>query len=325
MATRPSSEDSPAVELSAVIVGAAHGEPQVLVVRSGKSGLDALPSGPLESAHHTLEAGLRSWVERQTSQPLGYVEQLYTFGDRDRTAVHAGSRRPLSIGYLALARELKPGGDSGTAWRSWYQYFPWEDWRGGKPAMLAQVEVQLRRWTSGATGAERRARQERARAAFALGGGPWSEERTLERYELLYETGLAPEAQRDRRRSPLARESPVKGLSMFSDHRRMLATAIARLRGKIKYRPVAFELMPATFTFLQLQRAVEGLSGLRLHKPNFRRLVEAQGLIEETGQVASERAGRPARLLRYRREMLERPVQGAGLPVAKAATRRGKR
>lgn len=319
MATRPSAEDSPAVELSAVIVGAEHGEPQVLVVRQ-KSGLDALPSGPLESAHRTLEAGLRSWVERQTALTLGYVEQLYTFGDRDRAGVHGGGRRPLSIGYLALAREVKPGDAEDTAWRSWYQYFPWEDRRGGKPAMLAEVETQLKRWILAAKGADKRRREERARTAFAIGGTPWSEERTLERYELLYELGLIPEEQRDRGRALAA--SPVEGVSMFSDHRRMLATAITRLRGKIKYRPVVFELMPPTFTFLQLQRTVEGLSGLRLHKPNFRRVVESQGLVEETGEVAAETSGRPARLLRYKREFA-RPVE-VRLPVARVAKRRKK-
>jgi hypothetical protein len=315
MPNRVSNEDSPAVELSAVIVGAAHGEPQVLVVCPKSSDLEALPSGPLESTHRTLEAGLRSWVEQQTSQPLGYVEQLYTFGDRDRTGVLAKSPRPLSIGYLALARELRESSDGSTAWRSWYRYFPWEDWRTGKPAVLAKVEAELKRWIAGSA-PERRTREERARAAFALGGGTWSEERALERYELLYEMGLVEEALRDRKRSG---EPPLPGQGMFSDHRRMLATAIARLRGKIKYRPVVFELMPPTFTFLQLQRTVEGLSGLTLHKPNFRRVVESQGLVEETGEVASEGTGRPARLLRYRRELIDRPVQR--LPVARPVRR----
>jgi ADP-ribose pyrophosphatase YjhB (NUDIX family) len=215
MASRNASEESPAVELSAVIVGSARGEPQVLVVRPAGSTLDALPSGPLESAHRTLEAGLRSWVERQTSQPLGYVEQLYTFGDRDRASVYAEHRRPLSIGYLALARELKSASGGDTAWRSWYRYFPWEDWRGGKPAMLAPIETELRRWISSATGLERKIRDERARTTFALGGAAWSEERTLERYELLYQVGLAPEASRAtaRPRRPAPRGWKAKACS----------------------------------------------------------------------------------------------------------------
>jgi hypothetical protein len=101
---------------------------------------------------------------------------------------------------------------------------------------------------------------------------------------------------------------------MAADHRRILATAIGRLRGKIKYRPVVFELMPPAFTLLQLQRTVEALSGVRLHKQNFRRLVEQQGLVEETGGISAATGGRPARLVRFRREvLLERPAPGLRL------------
>ena len=79
---------------------------------------------------------------------------------------------------------------------------------------------------------------------------------------------------------------------MMFDHRRILATAIARLRGKMKYRPVVFELMAPQFTLLELQRTVEAISGVRLHKQNFRRLMADQGLVEGTGKW---RAGaRPA-------------------------------
>jgi len=59
---------------------------------------------------------------------------------------------------------------------------------------------------------------------------------------------------------------------MALDHRRLLATALGRLRGKLKYRPVVFELLPTTFSLLRLQRVVEALAGVRLHKQNFRRL-----------------------------------------------------
>ena len=98
---------------------------------------------------------------------------------------------------------------------------------------------------------------------------------------------------------------------MALDYRRILATAIGRLRGKIKYRPVVFELLPPTFTLLQLQRTVEALAGLCLHKSNFRRLVESQGLVEETGETSVETGGRPARLVQFRRDvLLERPAPG---------------
>ena len=101
----------------------------------------------------------------------------------------------------------------------------------------------------------------------------------LQRYELLYEAGLIEEA---RRRSG-ASDGPTLGAAMIGDHRRILATGMARVRAKIKYNPVVFELMPPAFTLLQLQRCVEAIAGLNVHKPNFRRLIEQQQLVEETG------------------------------------------
>jgi hypothetical protein len=155
--------------------------------------------------------------------------------------------------------------------------------------------------------------------SFGYAGVPWNDERVLERYELLYEAGLVPEAHRD---NATVWAKPVEVISgadaMVADHRRILATAIARLRGKIKYRPVVFELMPPEFTLSRLQRTVEALAGLRLHAPNFRRLVENQGLVEETGAVSAETGGRPARLVRFRREVLvERPAPGVRLPLSR--------
>ena len=65
------------------------------------------------------------------------------------------------------------------------------------------------------------------------------------------------------------------------------------------------------FTLLELQRTVEAISGIRLHKQNFRRLVEDQGLVEGTGRRAAIARGRPAELFRFRREVLrERPAPG---------------
>jgi hypothetical protein len=309
-----------AIRLSAVIVSATIGEPRVLTVRIGRDSAEALPSGPLEVEHRTLEIGLRAWVERQTSQKLGYVEQLYTFGDRDR--IETGETRPsraLTVAYLALVREARPGGAVEAVWQSWYRHFPWEDWRDGKPMALAPLEQRLGRWAdSPASDAERRLRAERLGLAFAAS---WNEELALERYELLYEAGLIDEARRGPGTLLRRDEAPVSGVPLAADHRRILATAIGRLRGKIKYRPVVFELMPPSFTLLQLQRTVEALSGVRLHKQNFRRLVEQQGLVEETGGISVATGGRPARLVRFRREvLLERPAPGLRLrPTRRAA------
>jgi len=307
-----------AVRLSAVIVTATVAEPRVLTVRIGRGPTEALPSGPLEVEHRTLEVGLRAWVERQTAQRLGYVEQLYTFGDRDRVE-EARAGRALTVAYLALVREARPGGAAEAVWQSWYRYFPWEDWRSGRPAALAPLEERLCLW-AGQAGSEtqRRLREERLGLAF---GDSWNEELVLERYELLYEAGLIREAWRDMRRPAPPVGGLASGVPMAADHRRVLATAIGRLRGKIKYRPVVFELMPPAFTLLQLQCTVEALSGVRLHKQNFRRLVEHQGLVEETGGISAETGGRPARLVRFRREVvLERPAPGLRLRAARRVT-----
>ena len=135
----------------------------------------------------------------------------------------------------------------------------------------------------------------------------------LQRYELLYEAGLAPEA------GGGSKGELVPGQAMQFDHRRILATGIARLRAKIKYRPVVFELMPPSFTLLHLQRTVEAIAGRPIHKQNFRRLVEQQALVEDTGEVASDTGGRPAKLFRFRREVLaERAVAGTQLALTRA-------
>ncbi|HEY5209473.1 MAG TPA: hypothetical protein VIJ42_08530 [Stellaceae bacterium] len=300
-----------AIGLAAAIIAATGEEPRLLVVRT-PNGTDALPSGPLEARHRTLEAGLRNWVERQTNQALGYVEQLYTFGDRDRRETDgAGADRALSVAYLALVRAARPAGAADAAWQSWYRYFPWEDWRGRPPTAIAAIEPRLRHWA--ARGG--RLHEERLRVSFGLDGARWNEERVLERYELLYEAGLVPERGRAQGEGA-GLPGSVTGMPMAADHRRVLATAIGRLRGKIKYRPVVFELMPPTFTLSELQRVVEALSGVRLHKQNFRRLVEQQGLVEEAGETRAETGGRPARLMRYRREVLvERLAPGVRLPA----------
>ncbi len=312
------------VGLNAVIVAVTEERPRVLTVRRAAEGpgteaAPALPFGPLDpDAHRTLELGLRSWVRQQTGLELGYVEQLYTFGDRDRDpGGRGGERRLLSIGYLALVRESQLEGSSLAGWRDVYDLFPWEDWRRGRPRSLAQaIEPALESWSRAAGDpAARRSRRERADIAFGLGGARWDAYRVLERYELLYEAGLVAEAARDQGLRPGAARL---GLAMALDHRRILATALARLRGKLKYRPVVFELLPPTFTLLQLQRVVEALAGQRLHKQNFRRLVERGGLVEGTGQLDAHTGGRPAELFRFRREVLrERPAPGVGLPGAR--------
>nr|WP_210281079.1 hypothetical protein [Rhizobium sp. BK399] len=291
-------------ELIAVLVAVTGNEPRVMTIRAG----EALPSGPFEMGHRTLQSGLREWVQDQTGHPVGYLEQLYTFADRDRNNEILGGRT-ISISYLGLVHEEAARGGGRPGWQGWYSYFPWEDRRSGRPADTDRIEARLTAW------AERdphrqQDRMRRARFAFGFGGARWNEDLVLQRYELLYEAGLVAESGREM--------DANAGRTMFADHRRILATAIARLRAKIKYRPVVFELMPESFTLLQLQRSVEALAGLTLHKQNFRRLIEQQDLVEETGERMSETGGRPAKLFRYRHAVREeRELSGSRLPISR--------
>jgi len=301
-----------AVDLVAVLAAVTDGQPRVMTIRGGA----ALPSGTFELDDRSLQSGLRAWVERQTGHPLGYVEQLYTFADRDRAA-EGTALRVISISYLGLMREERAKSSGAAGWRDWYDYFLWEDRRAGPPAFLEKAIIpRLRGWAKAADdAAKRRERAERLGISFGLDGSPWNEELILQRYELIYEAGMVEEAVRT---SVGKKPEFVPGGPMIFDHRRILATGIARLRAKIKYRPVVFELMPPTFTLLQLQRAVEALAGRLVHKPNFRRLIEQQELVEDVGATASDTPGRPAKLYRFRRAVLaERAVAGTKLPLAR--------
>jgi hypothetical protein len=308
------------IGLTASIVAIENNEPVILTASSGNDGqLSGLPFGPFDAVRHrTFEIGLRAWVEEQAGLRLGYVEQLYTFGDRGRhtqpgdTDIHVAS-----IGYLALTRATGNGARAaGATFEPWYRFFPWEDWRETRPAIIQRdILPELTRWagqieqpdTARALG-----RKDRVGLYFGTEGAHWDEERVLDRYELLYEAGLVEEAHRDGRPAALARKSfPCLGVAMRFDHRRILATAMGRLRAKLKYRPLVFELLPGEFTLTELQRTVEAISGRHLHKQNFRRLVEGGALVEPTGEMSTQTGGRPAALFRFRREVLqERPAPG---------------
>jgi hypothetical protein len=310
------------IGLTAAIVTVEGDEPAILVAHDGGSGERAgLPFGPFDPlTHRTLEIGLRAWVEAQTGLAVGYVEQLYTFGDRGRHA-RPGDVGPhmVSIGYLALTRRPEATGAlrvAAAGFEPWYRFFPWEDWRDRRPAILDDEMVPpLTEWAARSNTPEpdrALGRRERLRQCFDARSRFWDEEKVLDRYELLYEAGLIEEARRDGRAAALARKTiPVLGEPMRFDHRRILATAIARLRAKLKYRPVVFELMPREFTLTELQHTVEAISGRHLHKQNFRRLVESTALVEPTGETTTATGGRPAALFRFRPEVVqERPAPG---------------
>ncbi len=281
------------LSLDAVIVAVTDGRPRILTATHPVTGLAALPSGLLDAdADATLELGLRRWISAQTGLAVGYVEQLYTFGDRERQRTPDGTRH-LSVAYLGLVKEAQPA--HGAAWLDAYDLLPWEDRRAGMPALISDSLLPaLARWAG-------RDVARRHRVHANLGDRrAWDPIRVLERYELLYEAGLVPEYRRDHGLPARA----GGGLELAFDHRRIVATALGRLRGKLKYRPVVFELLPETFTLLQLQRTVEALTGMLLHKQNFRRLVEHGRFLEPTRALERSARGRPAKLFRFRKEVV---------------------
>lgn len=310
------------IGLNAAIVAMVDNDPCILrVPGQDEQFADALPMGPFDPRiHRTMEIGLRGWVAEQTALRLGHVEQLYTFGDR-------GRQRPrdeqgphvVSVGYLALTRvqpEHMPAiRMAGADFRSWYAFLPWEDWRAGRPAVLDELILPaIAEWLEDTDDTDYASRglepAARVRIAFGLGGGHWDEEHVLDRYELMYSAGLVAESVRDGRYEAI-RAPELAGRPMDHDHRRILATAISRLRSKLKYRPVVFELLPDEFTLTELQQTVESIFGRSVHKQNFRRLVENAKLVEPTGATSTATGGRPAALFRFRREVLaERPAPG---------------
>ncbi|MBH9974208.1 MULTISPECIES: hypothetical protein [Bartonella] len=276
------------IELIAVIVAVTDGQPKVITVGPEQK----LPSGPLESDHKSLQSTIRDWVKTRTDYPVDFLEQLYTFTNRDRLSSDEYPNT-LSVSYLGLVREherILPK----VEWHNWYEHFPWDDCRNGKHPCVDEIIAALYQWADkDKTNCEFKKR--RISFLFGCDGFSWNEDFILQRYELLYEAGLIAEAG----------GTLYAGTPMFADDRRILATAIARLRRKIKYRAVIFELLPEKFTLLQLQKTVEAIIGRRLHKPNFRRLTEHQGIIEEVGERETQTGGRPAKLYRYKQEVIE--------------------
>ncbi|WP_201620013.1 NUDIX hydrolase [Psychrobacter maritimus] len=356
-------QGSGTTEVVAVLVAITEHTARVLTVDQGK----LLPNGPLMPLHRSLQAGVRQWVEEQTQQPLGYLEQLYTFVDTNRRNVDGHAL--VYVSYLGLVQETQTQQlQSQAIWRDWYDYFPWENHLEGRPSIIMDFIVPaLLEWANDTTDA---IVQQRRRQRIGLCWGlsetflagndfgncenkdagldtasdnnqdnrEWVAEHVLLRYEMLYEAGLIPEAptyppsysantqistqtstQTNAQTRPLPENwSQLIGAPMYYDHRRVIATAISRLRAKIEYRPLIFGLMPDVFTLSQLQQSVEALSGVRLHKQNFRRLLDSQNLVMETGQSSSAQRGRPAKLYRFRHDIeLQSLLMDSKLPKRK--------
>lgn len=264
-------------ELIAVLVTVMDHCPYIVTIDGG----NVLPSGPLMVQHHSLQKGMQNWVYKQTGIKLGHTEQLYTFTDDLDTQ----SRPNVRISYMAI---LNTPHLENIEKHALYSYFPWEDRRTNFMFDTLKEAYQiLMQWAG-----DQPNRQARVTNAFGSAHEPWNDELALERYELLWQVGLLPES---RQRMSFT----MPGLSMPHDHRRILATALSRLRSKIRYTPVIFDFLPKEFTLLQLQKTMETLTGRHVRKQNFRRLIMRQNLVKKTENYHRPSQGRPARLYKF--------------------------
>lgn len=309
-------EDSMTIimDLNAVILSLNMDRHDSLTVLTISEIKNLLPWGPYHpNEHKTMEQGLRHWVSDQTDMDLKYVEQLYTFGDSGRFSYGDPNRHIVSTGYLACVEPSLRKKQSYGQWSGIYQHFPWEDFRQGRPTMLDDfILPKLYEWSNN------EATNLRIKRCFGQENDIWQEENILQRFELMYEAQLVFEAVRDASEdmtpdiyiSTADTQLPT-GRYMQYDHRRILATALGRMRTKIKYRPVIFDLMPTEFTLFELQRSTEAILGYHLHKQNFRRFVERENLVTKTGKIRNQPSGRPAQLYEYNKQLLSSPnLQG---------------
>lgn len=138
-------------------------------------------------------------------------------------------------------------------------------------------------------------------------------------YALVPSTRLSPALEESgavlARLEALGDDAQVRGIEAFAqnkslklafDHAEILGLAVQRLRGKIDYAQVGFELLPPSFTLLDLLAVHQAVLGRELNKDSFRRRMLASGLIEATGAQRSGQAYRPAALYRFKRSRSSR-------------------
>jgi hypothetical protein len=286
---------------------------RALLVERGRepyAGLDAWPGGFMEWDQDagTREAAIRELREETGVAAPDWVEELASYSRNGRDPRQfAGTRDPQSgawiargarvttAAYLMLVRDphgasSPTGGDdaAGAHWAGVYAYLPWEDLRDEqRRRSAAATRDAVAAWAG-----EDAQRQARVRDLFDF--AEWNEERVAERWALVMEAGLVPEARRDRWGQAQARPEEARfGREMAFDHREILADALGRIRGKIKYTPAALSALTGPEATLdELQAACEAIAGRPLHRSNFRRAVAPAGRGEPRAPRIVARTGR---------------------------------
>ena len=127
---------------------------------------------------------------------------------------------------------------------------------------------------------------------------------TVAYYALVNLTGHAVYASTDARRAAWFAVNELPELAF--DHQQILDIALDRLRGKVRYQPIGFELLPEKFTLRQLQHLYEIILDRPLDKRNFRKKVRGMGILKETSEVETDVSHRAARLFRFDKKAYDR-------------------
>jgi len=137
-----------------------------------------------------------------------------------------------------------------------------------------------------------------------LGRDPRERVITVAYYALVNLAGHAVHASSDARN---AAWFPVNELPELAfDHQQILNAALKRLRGKVRYQPIGFELLPEKFTLRQLQHLYEIILDRQLDKRNFRKKVHSMEILKATNEIETDVAHRAAQLYRFNKKAYDR-------------------
>ena len=96
---------------------------------------------------------------------------------------------------------------------------------------------------------------------------------------------------------------PVNDLPKLAfDHKAIFTTAQKRLKAKLIYQPIGFDLLNAEFSFSDLERLYTTILGRNIDRRNFRKKVLSFGFVEETNKILQEGSGRPAKLFKFNKK-----------------------